>query len=103
MMRRIRGMTISIRLLIPLIIFVMVTPQSDVAKAAAARQQQGNTAPRGTAANRSKKLREFFNAAQAGDTKKTLQLLDAGVNVNASFQRDDSELSGKTALMIASA
>lgn len=101
MMRRIREITISIRLLIPLMILVVVTPLSDVAKAGAA-PQQGKTAPRGTGANRSKKVREFFNAARAGDTKKVLQLLDAGVNVNASFQRDESELSGKTALMIAS-
>jgi len=79
----------------------MVTPSSDVAKAAVVCQQ-GRTAQRGTAANTSKKLREFFNAADAGDIQKVLQLLNAGVSVNASFQRDESELSGKTALMIAS-
>lgn len=72
-------------------IFVMVTPLSDVAEA-----------QRGAATNRSKKLREFFHAANAGDSKKVFELLNAGVNINATYQRDESELSGKTALMIAS-
>ena len=52
--------------------------------------------------NRSRKVRELINAAAAGDTSKVLQILNSGVNVNAMFARDESELSGKTALMAAS-
>jgi len=52
--------------------------------------------------NRSRKVRELINAAAVGDTSKVLQILNSGVNVNATFARDDSELSGKTALMAAS-
>jgi ankyrin repeat protein len=74
-----------------MMISVMVTPLSDIA-----------AAQRRTTANRSNPAQQLFHAAHAGDTKKVLQLLNAGVNVNASFQRDESELSGKTALMIAS-
>lgn len=81
----------SIRPLILLLIFVMLTPLSDIAEA-----------QRRTSSNGSKQLKEFFNATHTGDTKKVLELLNAGVDVNASFERDDSELSGKTALMIAS-
>jgi ankyrin repeat protein len=51
--------------------------------------------------NRSK-IRELIHAADAGDTRKVMQILNSGVNVNATFARDDSELSGKTALMAAS-
>jgi ankyrin repeat protein len=51
--------------------------------------------------NRSKKVRELISAAAAGDTSKVLQILNSGVNVNATFGRDDSELSGMTALMAA--
>jgi ankyrin repeat protein len=52
--------------------------------------------------NRSRKVRELINAAADGDTSKVLQILNSGVNVNATFARDESELSGKTALMAAS-
>ncbi len=52
--------------------------------------------------NRSK-VRELISAAAAGDTSKVMQILNSGVNVNATFARDDSELSGKTALMAAAA
>lgn len=51
--------------------------------------------------NRSRKVRELISAADAGDIGKVLQILNSGVNVNATFARDDSELSGKTALMAA--
>jgi ankyrin repeat protein len=51
--------------------------------------------------NRSR-IRQLVQAADAGDTAKVLQLLNSRVNVNATFERDESELSGKTALMAAS-
>jgi len=53
--------------------------------------------------NRSGKVRELISAAAAGDTSKVVQILNSGVNVNATFPRDDSELSGKTALIAAAA
>jgi ankyrin repeat protein len=43
-----------------------------------------------------------MNAAASGDTRKVLQLLDHGLNVNVSFPRDESEFSGMTVLMVAS-
>jgi ankyrin repeat protein len=49
-----------------------------------------------------KQVRELVNAAANGNTGKVLELLDKGVNVDASFPKDDSEFSGMTALMVAS-
>jgi ankyrin repeat protein len=43
-----------------------------------------------------------MNAAASGDTKKVLQLLDHGLNVNVTFPPDESEFSGMTVLMVAS-
>ena len=55
-----------------------------------------------SARNRSQQVNELINAAANGDTRKVLQLLDNGLNVNASFPQDESEFSGMTALLIAS-
>ena len=55
-----------------------------------------------SAANSSQEVSELINAAANGDTRKVLQLLDNGLNVNVSFPRDESEFSGMTALLIAS-
>ena len=52
--------------------------------------------------NSSQEVSELINAAANGDTRKVLQLLDNGLNVNVSFPRDESEFSGMTALLIAS-
>jgi ankyrin repeat protein len=52
--------------------------------------------------NRSQQVRELMNAAANGDTRKVLQLLDHGLNVNVTFPRDESEFSGMTVLMVAS-
>ncbi|HZI61328.1 MAG TPA: ankyrin repeat domain-containing protein [Pyrinomonadaceae bacterium] len=62
-----------------------------VSDAAPARQQSRNRS----------RVRQLVQAADAGETSKVLQILNSGVNVNASFARDESELSGKTALMAA--
>jgi ankyrin repeat protein len=43
-----------------------------------------------------------MNAGANGDTRKVLQLLDQGLNVNVTFPRDESEFSGMTILMVAS-
>jgi ankyrin repeat protein len=80
----------SIRVIMPLMILVIVAFTGDVD---ATCQQSKNSA---------NKVRELIHAAAAGDSSKVLQLLNSGVNVNAAFERDDSELSGMTALMAAS-
>jgi ankyrin repeat protein len=79
-------MRTSIRVMMPLMILI-------VAFTNAACQQSKNSA---------NKVRELIQAAAAGDTSKVLQLLNSGANVNDAFERDDSELSGMTALMAAS-
>lgn len=78
-------MRTSIRVMMILAIVAFV---SDVAPA---RQQSRNGS----------RVRQLVHAADAGETKKVLQILNSGVNVNATFARDESELSGKTALMAA--
>jgi len=83
-------MRTSIRVIMPLMILVIVAFTSDVD--AACQQSK----------NRANKVRELIHAAAAGDTSKVLQLLNSGANVNDAFERDDSELSGMTALMAAS-
>ena len=79
-------MRISIRVMM---ILALVAFMSDVAPAC---QQTRNGS----------RVRQLVKAADAGETSKVLQILNSGVNVNATFARDDSELSGKTALMAAS-
>lgn len=64
----------------------------------------GPTGPQRTsnsARTRPQQIRELINAAGNGDTRKVRQILDKGLNVNVSFPKDDSELSGMTALMAA--
>lgn len=76
---------------------------SDSAKASVADEQ--SKARRNSDAalkNKSQQTRELIKAAANGDLEKVIEILNKGVNVNASFARDDSELSGKTALMVAS-
>ncbi len=76
---------------------------SNSAKASAANEQ--SKARRSSAAalkNKSQQVRELINAAANGDLERVIEILNKGVNVNASFARDDSELSGMTALMVAS-
>ena len=65
--------------------------------------EQGTAQPTSSSAtNNSQQVSELINAAANGDTRKVLQLLDNGLNVNVSFPRDESEFSGMTALLIAS-
>src|SRR5688500_2241818 len=79
-------MRIAIRVMM---IFAIVAFVSDVT----ASSQQGR--------NRSR-VRQLIQAADAGDTTKVLQLLNSKVDVNATYDREESRLSGKTALMAAS-
>ena len=66
--------------------------------------EPGVTAQRASssARNRSQQVSELINATANGDTRKVLQLLDTGLNINVSFPPDESEFSGMTALMVAS-
>jgi len=48
------------------------------------------------------KVREFVAAAGNGETEKVLEILNHGVKVDATFDPDESEFSGMTALMAAS-
>lgn len=84
-----------------LLTMIVVTLTSDLSTTVAARQQR-KTSQRGASENRSRKVRELIVAADAGETSRVLQILKSGVNVNATFAGDESELSGKTALMAAS-
>jgi ankyrin repeat protein len=52
--------------------------------------------------NKPQQTLELINAAANGDLEKVIEILDKGVNINATFPRDTSELSGMTALMVAS-
>lgn len=75
----------------------------DSAKASAAQKQRKARRSSNVAVkNKSQQTRELINAAADGDIDKVIETLNKGVNVNASFRRDDSELSGMTALMVAS-
>lgn len=95
-------MAALIRTAISLLILELITFQSNSANAAV-RAEQSRRARRSSAVqNRSKKVRELINAAADGDISKVLEILNTGVNVNATYDRDDSELSGMTALMVAS-
>ena len=78
-------MRISIRVVMLLVIVALM---SDVAGA----YQRSD---------RSRQVRELVEAAAAGETSKVLQILKSGINVNATFAGEDSELSGQTALMAA--
>ncbi len=46
-------------------------------------------------------LRELMSAAAAGNVRRVNALLDKGIDVNATYLRDESPWSGKTALMVA--
>lgn len=82
-----------------MILFAVVLSGS--AKTSAADEQ--SKARRSSAAAKNKsQVKEFINAAANGDLEKVIEILNRGVNVNATFARDDSELSGMTALMVAS-
>ena len=88
-------------LLIAVILLSAVLPSYSAKASATGAQRKAQRTPR-TARNRSQQVRELMNAAASGDTKKVLQLLDNGLNVNVSFPPDESEFSGMTVLMVAS-
>jgi ankyrin repeat protein len=75
---------------------------SDSVQASAAGKQRKAQRPSRTSSNKSQQVRELMNAGANGDTRKVLQLLDQGLNVNVTFPRDESEFSGMTILMVAS-
>ena len=76
---------------------------SDRAKASATDEQsKARRSSAATLKNKSQQVRDLINAAANGDLEKVIELLNKGVNVNATFARDGSEMSGMTALMVAS-
>ncbi len=85
-------------------ISVLIILQSNSANAAVRGEQRRRAQRRSNAAvqNRSQKTRELINAAANGDLAKVVEILDTGVNVNATYEKDQSELSGMSALMVAS-
>lgn len=97
-------MTASIRIVISLLILQIVTPQGGAVRAAAAAEQSKRVQRSSTSAAKSKAklVRELMNAAANGDTVKVFEILNKGLNVNLSFERDESEFSGMTVLMVAS-
>ena len=75
---------------------------SDSAKASAAAAQRKARRSSAAALKNKSQEQELINAAANGDLEKVIEFLNKGVNVNATFPRDPSELSGMTALMVAS-
>ena len=86
--------------LIALILSAVVL--SDSAKASAADEQHKARRSSNAAPKNKSRTQELINAAANGDLERVIAILNQGVNVNASFKRDASELSGMTALMVAS-
>lgn len=84
------------------ILAALVSPGQSTAVAAGRKQKKVPRSSRSTAKNRSQALRELINAAANGDTKRVLELLKKGVNINAYIESHDLPLSGMTALMVAS-
>lgn len=97
-------MTASIRIVISLTILHILTPGSAVRAAAAAGEQSNKNQRSSTSAakKKAKQVRELMNAAANGDTVKVFEILNKGLNVDVRFERDESEFSGKTVLMVAS-
>lgn len=97
-------MTASIRIMISLMILQIVTPQGGAVTAAPTGEQSKKVQRSSTSAakNKAKQVRELMNAAANGDSRKVFEILDSGLNVDVTFERDESEFSGMTVLMVAS-
>ena len=97
-------MTASIRIVISLMILQIVIPQGGAVKAAVAGEQSKKVPRRSTSAAKKKtqQVRELMNAAAKGDSRKVFEILNSGLNVDVTFERDESEFSGMTVLMVAS-
>lgn len=93
-----------IRIVICLIVLQVVTSQSGSISTAVAGGQSKRVPRRSNSAakNRAEKVRELMNAAANGDSRKVFEILDSGLNVDVTFERDESEFSGMTVLMVAS-
>jgi uncharacterized protein len=89
-----------IRIVVFLLILQIVTPQGGAARVAVVGEQ--NQRSSSADENQAKQVRELMNAAANGDNEKVFEILDGGLSINVRFERDDSELSGRTVLMIAS-
>src|SRR3569832_959501 len=91
------------RLVLIAVMILFAVVLSDSAKASAAdAQRKARRSSDVALKNKSQQGRELINAAANGDLEKVIEILNKGVNVNATFARDDTELSGMTAIMVAS-
>ncbi|HET8671376.1 MAG TPA: ankyrin repeat domain-containing protein [Candidatus Saccharimonadales bacterium] len=93
-----------IRIVICLIVLQVVTSQSGSISTTVAGGQSKKVSRRSTSAakNKAQQLRELMNAAANGDSRKVFDILDSGLNVDVTFERDESEFSGMSVLMVAS-
>ena len=85
------------------ILLVVSLPSGSLRTAVPGKQsKKGESDINSAGQNRAEKLRDLMNAAASGDTTKVFEILDKGLNVDVTFDRDESEFSGMTALMVAS-
>jgi len=93
-----------IRIVMCLFVLQVVTPQSGSISTAVAGEQSKKVqrSSNSAAKNRATQIKDLMSAAANGDSKKVFEILDKGLNVNVTFERDESEFSGMTVLMVAS-
>lgn len=84
------------------LIALLVLSAVVVSDTRASAQSKARRRPAAGLRNKSQQVADLINAAANGDLEKVVEILNKGVNVNATFPRDTSELSGMTALMVAS-
>ena len=85
------------------ILLGVALPSGSIRTAASGEQsKKGQSGLNSAPQNRTEKVRELMNAAANGDSRKIFEILDNGLNVDVTFERDESEFSGMTALMVAS-
>jgi ankyrin repeat protein len=91
-----------IRIVICLTVLQVFTPQSGSITVAGEQSKKVQRSSNSAAKNRAEQIRALMSAAANGDSKKVFEILDNGLSVNATFERDESEFSGMTVLMVAS-
>ena len=97
-MRSLIGIAICLTILL-----VVALPSGSIRTAAPGEQsKKGQSGLDSAAQDRADKVLELMNAAASGDTRKVFEILDKGLNIDVTFERDESEFSGMTALMVAS-
>src|SRR4030095_87905 len=89
-----------IRIVICLTVLQVFTPQSGSITVAGEQSKKVQRSSNSAAKNRAEQIRARMSAAANGDSKKVFEILDNGLSVNATFERDESEFSGMTVLMV---